>query len=118
MNMAHQVSVPHGNKQIILKAVVLVCFIFVAIAQACPPEVEKSCTVRGPGGEYGYMHLSYGNQMGGPGEALRIHRHVIMVGRWSFDLTGRSMLGFAGLLSVVGVICFGWSISRHEDNAR
>jgi hypothetical protein len=101
-----------------MKTFVAIWFFAVAAAQACPPMIERNCTVRGPGGAYGYMHVSYNNQLRRPGEPPRIDQHVILVGPWSFDATGRGLvLGSAGLLSVVGVACIGWRVSRRHDNA-
>ena len=92
-----------------MKTLVAIYLFVVAAAHACPAMIERSCTVRGPGGSYGYMHVSYNNQRSG--EPQTIHRRVIMLGPLLFDATGRGLaLGGVALLSAVGVACFGLKV--------
>ena len=108
------VSVEHKG----MKTLLAICLFVAAAAHACPPMIERNCTVGGPGGPYGYMHVSYNNQLRRPGEPQRIHQHVIMLGPWSFDAIGRGLaLGGAAVLLAVGVACFGWRVSRRYENA-
>src|SRR4051794_22436292 len=96
-----------------MKTLVAICFLVVAAAHACPPKVEQSCTVRVAGVSFGYMHLSHNNQLRRPGEPARIHQHLILIGPWSVDATGRGpMFGIAAFLAVSAIACLAWKVVR------
>jgi hypothetical protein len=96
-----------------MRTLIAICFLSVATVQGCPPGIEQSYTVRGPGGAYGYTHLSWQDEGRGP----VVHQHVIVLGRRTFNVTGLSLVvGSVVFISLAAATWWGAS-RRHATGA-
>jgi len=98
-------------------AALLVGALAVTSAHCCPPLIERDWTMRGPGGCYGYMDVSWNNQLRQQGQPQRIHQHVILLGPVSFDITRRRGPMVGGIaVAAAALVGFGWWLfGLHKD---
>ena len=94
------------NAKMLLALAVVV--LAVSTSHSCPPVLETDFTVRGPGGSYGYMHLSYNNLLWRPGQPRRYHDRFLLLGPVSVRLTSPILFGsiaFASAVALFGAAC-------------
>ncbi len=89
-------------------AVIVLAVLTVTTGYSCPPLIERDCTVRGPGGSYGYVHISFNNQLWRRGQPQRYHKHILYLGPVSLDLTRYGALAGGIAIGALALFGVGW----------
>jgi hypothetical protein len=98
-----------------LLAIVFLMLTFTDV-YSCPPVLESDLTMPGPGGSYGYVHLSYNNQLWHAGQPRRYHDRFLLLGPVSFRLPSPILFGSVGVVAFVAFFGAIWRWNNQRSS--